>query len=209
MKSISLTLVFACLVLATIMFIEVAKNRGKLYSRIAGLAPGANSISKESGTKRIRKLSKELASEVDFQLTEFAAMLVAVLQSGQSLFVALDQVTEISGGALSRELKYLSQRLNLGGQMSVELSALCERVPTDSIREFANKLSLAIARGTPLAESLLSLSVSLRAKRTAKLLQQAGVNETKMLIPVVLLICPVTVVFALYPSSQSLSLGLI
>jgi hypothetical protein len=28
-----------------------------------------------------------------------------------------------------------------------------------------------------------------------------------MLIPVVLLICPVTVIFALYPSSQFLALG--
>lgn len=209
MKSISFLIVFACVVLATVMIREVASNRGKLYSRLIGLSPGANLIHSTSGAKRIRKLSKELTSDVDYELTEFLTIVAAVLQSGQSLFVALNHVIKISGGALSRELNALSQRINLGGQMSGELSALCERMPTESIREFANKLSLAIARGTPLAESLLALSSSLRAKRSARLLQRAGVNETKMLIPVVLLICPVTVVFALFPSSQLLSLGLI
>lgn len=209
MKTMALTLVFACVVIATILFLEADKNRGKLYSRIVGLSPGVNFIAPRSRAKRIRKLSKDIASGVDFELTEFSGMLAAVLQSGQSLFIALDHVIKISSGALSRELNSLNERLNLGGQISVELSALCERVPTDSIKEFASKLSLAIGRGTPLAESLLALSGSLRAKRSARLLQRAGVNETKMLIPVVLLICPVTVVFALFPSSQLLSLGLI
>lgn len=144
---------------------------------------------------------------MDFELTELVEMLVAILLAGESLFSSIKRLTEISKCSLSGHFGILLQRVELGGDLTGELGALCERIPTDSMREFTNKLSLAIARGTPLANSLISLTTSLRTRYAAALLRKAGVNETKMLIPVVLLICPVTIVFALYPSSQFLALG--
>jgi tight adherence protein C len=134
-------------------------------------------------------------------------MLVAALLAGESLHAALRRVSASSNSFLAKQFDMLLKRVDLGADISSELSALCERVPTDSIREFASKLALAISRGTPLSNSLNSLALSLRSKRSAALLRRAGVNETKMLVPVVLLICPVTVIFALYPSGQYLAVG--
>ncbi|MFM6977557.1 MAG: type II secretion system F family protein [Micrococcales bacterium] len=147
--------------------------------------------------------------QIDFQLAALVEMLVAILLSGESLFLALKRVAEISSSLVSSEIEIMLKRVELGGELTVELSALCERLPTESMREFSNKLSLAMGRGTPLASSLSALAMSIRAARASKLLRIAGVNETKMLIPVVLLICPVTVIFALYPSSQYLAAGFI
>jgi tight adherence protein C len=127
--------------------------------------------------------------------------------AGESLFKSILRVSKMSNSVLASEFSIMLNRIELGGEITTELSALCQRFPTDSIREFTNKLSLAIARGTPLSNSLVSLSTSLRASNSAVLLRRAGANETKMLIPVVLLVCPVTVIFALYPSSQFLALG--
>ena len=42
-----------------------------------------------------------------------------------------------------------------------------------------------------------------------RLLEQAGKNETRMLIPLVFLILPVTVLFAIYPSLELLNFGFI
>ena len=82
-------------------------------------------------------------------------------------------------------------------------------MPTAAVREFANKISIALARGTPLALAFNSLSETLRARQANALLAKAGSNETKMLIPLVTLVLPTTVIFAIYPSFQFLSLGLI
>lgn len=208
MISISIFIACACIAFAISMFIDFSKSRGLLHSRLRGLSPGSTGQIVKVKSKRIRRLAPGISALIDYEMTEILAMLVATLQSGETLFLSLRRLTEISRGPLAEELRITVARVELGGDISTELSALCERVPNDAVREFANKLSLAIARGTPLAESLLSLSVSLRSKQSARQLKQAGANETKMLIPIVLLVCPVTVIFALFPSSQFLALGI-
>jgi tight adherence protein C len=200
---------FGCLFLALSLLVNYSRSRKRLLSRVAGLAPGSELPRIKKSAKRIRYLSKAESEIVDYELTQLVDMLNAILLAGDSLFSALKRLTQVSTGTLSAEFAILLERVELAGELTAELAALCERVPTDAMREFTNKISLAIARGTPLVSSLSSLSTSLRARRVSNLLRKAGVNETKMLIPIVLLICPVTVIFALYPSSQFLTIGFI
>lgn len=209
MIAISSLLVFACLALALVLMFDFVSSRGRLFQKVAALAPGSALTNQVKASRRLRILSNADAIQVEIELTELVEMLVAVLLAGESLFSALKRISNNSRGKVSAEFSKLLSRIELGGEMTTELSALCERLPTNAVREFSNKLSLAIARGTPLANSLSALALSLRAKRGANLLRRAGTNETKMLIPVVLLICPVTVIFALYPSSQFLAAGFI
>jgi tight adherence protein C len=72
-----------------------------------------------------------------------------------------------------------------------------------------NKVSLALDRGTPLAQMLSEQGMSVREEIKSKLLKQAGRNETRMLIPLVFLILPITVLFAIYPSLELLNFGFI
>jgi tight adherence protein C len=51
--------------------------------------------------------------------------------------------------------------------------------------------------------------VSVREEIKSRLLKQAGRNETRMLIPLVFLILPITVLFAIYPSLELLNFGFI
>jgi tight adherence protein C len=51
--------------------------------------------------------------------------------------------------------------------------------------------------------------VSVRAEIKSRLLKQVGRNETRMLIPLVFLILPITVLFAIYPSLELLNFGFI
>ncbi len=52
-------------------------------------------------------------------------------------------------------------------------------------------------------------ALSVRDEIKSRLLRQAGRNETRMLIPLVFLILPVTVWFAIYPSLELLNFGFI
>jgi len=67
-------------------------------------------------------------------------------------------------------------------------------------------LSVALRRGSPLARMLREQAESARADLRNELLRDVGRNETRMLIPLVFLILPVTVLFAVYPSLQLISL---
>lgn len=207
MNSMSLAVCLLCFIFSVVLFVDGFRSRKGLYRRISSMAPGSRLTNLAPKITRIRKLPKNVAMSIDFELIEIVEMISALLLAGESLFRAIFRVTQISKSSLSGELRITLNRVELGGEIGSELSALCQRLPTDSVREFSNKLALALSRGTPLAGSLIALSSSLRASNSAELLRRAGANETKMLIPVVLLICPVTVIFALYPSSQFLLLG--
>jgi tight adherence protein C len=52
-------------------------------------------------------------------------------------------------------------------------------------------------------------ALSVREEIKSRLLRQAGRNETRMLIPLVFLILPATVLFAIYPSLELLNFGFI
>jgi tight adherence protein C len=110
---------------------------------------------------------------------------------------------------LAESLKTLILSLELGADLEMELTRLSKRLPHRQIVEFTSKLSNALRRGTPLAEMLRSLADSVRADQRNELLKQVGRNETRMLIPLVFLILPVTVLFAIYPSLQLLNIDYI
>jgi tight adherence protein C len=58
---------------------------------------------------------------------------------------------------------------------------------------------VAIERGTPLSDVLRAQAVDAREARKRQLLEAGGRKEIAMMLPVVFLVLPTTVVFALYP----------
>jgi tight adherence protein C len=68
---------------------------------------------------------------------------------------------------------------------------------------------MSLTRGTPLAKMLEDQASSARSEIRNQLLRQAGRNETRMLVPLVFLILPVIVLFAIYPSLKLLNFGFI
>jgi tight adherence protein C len=62
-----------------------------------------------------------------------------------------------------------------------------------------------VERGTPLAEVLRAQAADVREQRKRQLIETGGRKEVLMLVPVVFLILPVVVLFALYPGYFSLT----
>jgi tight adherence protein C len=179
-----------------------------LTSRLAHMVPGSGlDLTGDVRKRRVSHLSKRVRRQIDTELPDLIDLACGALLTGQSLHTAIERVASRSNSLVASELQVFLRNVSLGQSLSSELAALCERKPTAAMKEFVNKISISIARGTPLAESFEALSASLRERRAFDLLKSAGVNETKMLIPLVALVLPTTVLFALYPSVLVLNIG--
>jgi tight adherence protein C len=151
---------------------------------------------------------KKLKSAVS-ELPEILELMAVSLSAGDGLFGALARVTPRANGVLADALKKMLHSLEIGAELEAELEWLAKSLPQRQIVEFSSKLAIAFRRGTPLAQMLRSLAESTRADLRNDLLKQAGRNETRMLIPLVFLILPITVLFAIYPSLQLLNIDYI
>lgn len=158
---------------------------------------------------RARFVSKKRLRAAMAELPEILELMSVALSAGDGLFGALARVIPRSNGVLAEALKQILLALELGADLETELAWLAKTLPQRQIIEFANKLSLALRRGTPLSQMLRSLAESTRSELRNDQLKQAGRNETRMLIPLIFLILPVTVLFAVYPSLQLLNIDYI
>jgi tight adherence protein C len=83
---------------------------------------------------------------------------------------------------------------------------LSRRLSSDAIRRFVDTLAISIARGSSLVETLSHSANESRNLERVRLLTAAGKSEISMMIPVVFLILPVSILFALYPSLANFNL---
>lgn len=134
------------------------------------------------------------------ELPEILDLMVLVLSAGEGIFAALARVTPRARGVLASELSKVIRSLEFGADLESELRSLANRLPQRHVIEFSNKLTLASRRGAPSAQILSNLATSARSEIRNERLRQSGKNETRMLIPLVFLILPVTILFAIYPS---------
>jgi tight adherence protein C len=88
--------------------------------------------------------------------------------------------------------------------MTRALGELAERTTVETFARFLEGLIVAIERGTPLAEVLRAQAVDVREQSKRALLEAGGKKEVQMMVPVVFIILPVTVLFALYPGLLTL-----
>ncbi len=72
------------------------------------------------------------------------------------------------------------------------------------LARFVDGVSIAVERGTPLADVLRAQAVDVREAGKRQLLESAGRKEIGMMAPVVFFVLPITIVFALFPGAADL-----
>ena len=91
--------------------------------------------------------------------------------------------------------------------MAACLAELRDDLGMPSITRLVDQVLAALDRGSPLAEVLRAHALDAREESKRALLEAAGTREVAMLIPLVFLILPVTVLFAVWPGLMVLQLG--
>jgi tight adherence protein C len=162
-----------------------------------------------SVSESLRSVGKSNGEKALFELPEILELLTVSLRTGDGIYRAFSTVIPRCEGDLARELSKVLTAVEYGAPLGQELRAVALSLPHPQIKEFVNKVSLSLERGAPLAKMLEQQALSARAEIRNRLLAQAGKNETKMLIPLVFLILPITVLFAIYPSLELLNFGFI
>lgn len=147
--------------------------------------------------------SKSAARRYSEEAKQFADVTQAfglLIENGLPVAVAIRWLTPRLSGHWQQNFQFLIDNLDLGADLIAELQAFSQRIPLAEVIEFTQKLQVSIERGTPSAHQISQLSQSIQQQVLRGLIKRAGENETKMLVPTIFLILPVTVLFAIFPS---------
>jgi tight adherence protein C len=152
-------------------------------------------------SRRVRQ--RELAIVAEFPAV--AELLALAVGAGESPLGALERVTRTSGGELAGELRRALADTRAGAPLVSALDGIAGRTAIPSLTRFVDGLSIAVERGTPLADVLRAQAADVREAGKQALLEAGGRKEIAMMVPVVFLVLPVTVLFAAYPALVSLT----
>lgn len=153
-------------------------------------------------------LARQLEVREQAMLSEFpvvADLLALSVVAGESPIDALQRVCRLTGGELARDLGRALARARSGTPVTTALFDLAEQTTMEPFSRFLQGLVVAIERGTPLADVLRAQAVDVREVGKRALLEAGGRKEISMMVPVVFLILPVTVLFALFPGLLTLT----
>ena len=125
---------------------------------------------------------------IDAAVPDCSELLALAVAAGESI-----------PAALGAELSLTAGHIRNGTPSVRALADLVERTESPALTRLSRTLTTAIERGSPLASVLHDQARDQRERSLAALMEEGGRREIAMLLPVVFLILPVTVMFALYP----------
>lgn len=147
-------------------------------------------------------LSRQATQREQRMLAEFptiAELLALAVSAGEGATGALERVTRLSRGELSSELATCLADARAGANLPTALQGLANRTGLPSLARFVDGIVVAVERGTPLAEVLRAQAQDVREAGRRAVMDAGGKKEIAMMVPVVFLVLPVTVLFAIYP----------
>jgi tight adherence protein C len=166
---------------------------------IAGLVLCDSALERRA-KRRLARISAELPTVLEFLALSLAA--------GEGLLDALRRVARVGSGELAAELGRVVGDVGTGIPVARAFDGLARRLALPAVSRLVDQLSGSLERGTPLAEVLRAQAQDAREVAKRELLESAGRKEVGMLVPLVFLILPLTIVFALFPGLFVLQLGL-
>lgn len=158
---------------------------------------------------RDRWLSHQVVARERRLVAEFptvAELLALAVGAGEGAAGALARVCRLTQGELSTELGRALADARAGASLVTALEGVAARTSLPALARFVDGVAVALDRGTPLADVLRAQAVDVREAGRRALLETGGRREIAMMIPVVFLVLPVTIAFALYPGLITLQM---
>ena len=155
----------------------------------------------------IRKVSgtEIKQSEINEELVSILQMISIMISSGESPMSAMRYVTKRSDGILPRLIRESLNKYEDGRSITQTLDFLATATGSTQVRRLTNSIQIAIHRGTPVLDVLNNQVLALNKQINFNLMKRSGKSEITLLIPVVFLILPVSISFAIWPSLYGLN----
>jgi tight adherence protein C len=155
----------------------------------------------------IRKITGSYVkeSEINEELVNILQMLSIMISAGESPMMALRYISQRSVGYIPTLIKQSFSKYESGNNLTQTLEYIAAATGSSAVRRLTNSIQIAIQRGTPILDVLNNQVQSLNKQINLALLKKSGKSEITLLIPVVFLILPVSISFAIWPSIYGLN----
>jgi tight adherence protein C len=153
-----------------------------------------------SAKRRTSRIADELPTVLDF--------LAMCLSAGEGILDSLRRVAGIGSGELTTELRDVVLAVGTGTGLGDALTRMGSDLQMPALSRAIDHLVAAIDRGAPLAQVLQAQAGDAREEAKRSLIERAGRKEIYMLVPLVFLILPLSVLFAIFPGVFLLRLGI-
>jgi tight adherence protein C len=143
-------------------------------------------------------------------LTEFptvAELLALSVAAGEGAIGAVERVSRSCGGELAAELRRALADARSGATLVQALDRMARRTDLAGLARFVDGVTVAVERGTPLADVLRAQAADVRDLSRRRLIEAGGTREVLMMLPVVFVLLPITVLFVVFPGFAVLDLA--
>ena len=157
------------------------------------------------------RLGTQIRNREARMLAEFpslAEMMALAVGAGESANGALERIARTAHGELAGEFGRVLGETRSGVPLTVALQHFSGRVRLAPLSRFVDGLTVAIERGTPLADVMRAQSQDVRDLAKRDLMESAGKKEIAMMVPLVFGVLPLTVLFSIFPGLSLLGIGL-
>jgi tight adherence protein C len=148
---------------------------------------------------------KKHETRISAHFPQAAELLALAVSAGESPIAAIDRLVARGKGPLIAEFDSAMNLMKAGVPLAVALDEIAHQSGVPALRRFIDGVIVTLERGTPIAETLRMQANDVREEHRRALLEASGRAEIAMMIPIVFLIMPITVLFALWPSITTLS----
>ncbi|RXZ43308.1 type II secretion system F family protein, partial [Agromyces binzhouensis] len=162
-------------------------------------AVAADWMLQRAARRRLARITSELPMVLEF--------LTLSLTAGEGMLDALRRVARTGSGELAREFSGVVAAVGTGVPIGTALADVRDGLDHPELSRAVDQVLGALDRGTPLAGVLRAQAGDARAQAKRTIIELAGRKEIVMLVPLIFLILPVTVAFALFPGYVVLQAG--
>jgi tight adherence protein C len=191
-------LLFALILVAPLVIhfglIAVDEFRSEIYQSARGVS-----------LRRSKKRDREVIEREFPLVVELFAILIG---GGMSPSTALAHISENGEGKLITLLQPIIGEMRNGLGLAQGLDILNRQVESPIIRRFCDSLAISVERGTSLIDVVARQVEEVREAQRRTIADKARKAELALMVPVVFLILPISILFALWPSYYSLGNGL-
>lgn len=149
--------------------------------------------------RRLARISSELPTVLEF--------LTLSLTAGEGMLDAIRRVADAGSGELPGEFARVVATVGTGVPLGNALAELRGGLDHPALSRAIDQVLGALERGAPLAAVLRAQAGDAREEAKRTIIELAGRKEIAMLVPLIFLILPVTVAFALFPGYLVLQAG--
>lgn len=192
--------------IATLALFALSLLRGTSMGVIVFLCAVGGSLTYLITDQKLTSHVREQRSAIEAEFPAIIEMLTLAISAGESPLTALKRIAENSHGNLSRRFRVVISRVHQGVSFHAALDLMGRDLNSPLVRRFIDSLVNAMVRGAPITEVLARNAQEAREHQRNRILAAAGKAEISMMIPVVFLILPISILFALWPSLTNLNL---